>query len=143
MGTATQQRKMPRDRSLLQRLQAGEIILGDGNYCHTLERRGWCLAGFWTPEAAAENPAAIEQLATEYSRCGADVTQTYTFQAAALQGTGFPPGCNVTSQQVNEAACAVAARVRDSRGVGSRSVPGFWVADRSDAVYRARWRGRW
>ena len=38
------------------------------------------------------------------------------FQAAALQGTGFPPGCNVTSHQVNGAAFAVAARVRDARG---------------------------
>ena len=74
--------------------------------------RGWCLAGYWTPEAAAEHPAAIRQLATEYSRCGADVTQTYTFQAAALQGSGFPPGCQVTGRQVNMAAVSIAAEVR-------------------------------
>ena len=107
-------------------------------------RRGWCLAGFWTPEAAAEQPSAIEQLATEFSRCGADVTQTYTFQAALLHGSGFPPGCEVTSKQVNEAACAVAARVRAARGglvAGGLTqtglyIPGHNCKEQVQEVYR-------
>ena len=38
-GIQLQHKNMKHDRSLLQRLEAGEVILGDGNYCHTLERR--------------------------------------------------------------------------------------------------------
>ena len=102
------------------------------------------MAGFWTPEAAAEQPSAIEQLATEFSRCGADVTQTYTFQAALLHGSGFPPGCEVTSKQVNEAACAVAARVRAARGglvAGGLTqtglyIPGHNCKEQVQEVYR-------
>ena len=37
--------------------------------------RGYCLAGYWTPESAAEHPRAVEQLGIEFCRCGADVTQ--------------------------------------------------------------------
>ena len=55
--------------------------------------RGYCLAGYWTPESAAEHPQAVEHLGIEFSRCGADVTQTYTYQAPQLQGSDcFPPG---------------------------------------------------
>ena len=79
--------------------------------------RGYCLAGYWTPESAAEHPRAVEQLGIEFSRCGADVTQTYTYQAPQLQGSDcFPPGSSVTSVEVNEAACAIAARVRAAKG---------------------------
>ena len=68
--------------------------------------RGWCLAGRWTPEAAVEHPEAILQLAStpslarEYSQCGADVTQTYTFMGSgvmAFQGSGLKAaGCGGT-----------------------------------------------
>jgi len=104
-------------RSLLERLEDGEVILGDGSWSHTLERRGYCLAGYWTPESAAEHPHAVEQLGIEFSRCGADVIQTYTYQAPQLQGSDcFPPGSSVTNEEVNEAACAIAARVRAAKG---------------------------
>ena len=39
-----------------------EVILGDGSYIMTLEKRGYATAGSWTPEAAAEHPEAIEQV---------------------------------------------------------------------------------
>ena len=65
--------------SLLARLDAGEVILGDGSYTVTLEKRGYVLANAWTPESSVEHPEAVRQLALEFSRAGADVTQTYTF----------------------------------------------------------------
>merc|ERR1712107_406581 len=52
------------------------VILGDGSYIMTLEKRGYATAGSWTPEAAAEHPEAIEQLGIEFARAGADITQT-------------------------------------------------------------------
>merc|ERR1711971_921700 len=52
-------------QSLVGRLASGEVILGDGSYIMTLEKRGYATAGSWTPEAAAEHPEAIEQLGIE------------------------------------------------------------------------------
>ena len=37
------------------------------------------MAGPWTPEAACEHPEAVRQLALEFCRAGADITQTFTF----------------------------------------------------------------
>ena len=63
----------------MSRLDAGEVILGDGSYVITLEKRGYVLAGNYTPESAAEHPEAVEQLGIEFARCGADITQTFSF----------------------------------------------------------------
>jgi hypothetical protein len=38
----------------LSRLRRGEVILGDGSYVVTLEKRGYVKAGDWTPEASVE-----------------------------------------------------------------------------------------
>ena len=42
----------------MERLNAGEVIVGDGGYVMQLERRGYVKAGHWTPEAAVEHPEA-------------------------------------------------------------------------------------
>ena len=65
----------------MDRLNAGEIILGDGSYTITLEKRGYVLVNAWTPESSVEHPDAIKQLGYEFARCGGDITQTYTFFA--------------------------------------------------------------
>ena len=54
------------------------MIIGDGSYVITLEKRGYVKAGWYTPEAACEHPEAVKQLALEFARAGADVTQTFT-----------------------------------------------------------------
>ena len=36
-------------------------------------------AHHWTTEASVEHPGAVRQLAIEFARAGADITQTYTF----------------------------------------------------------------
>ena len=38
----------------MSRLRRGEVILGDGSYVVTLEKRGYVKAGDWTPEASVE-----------------------------------------------------------------------------------------
>ena len=63
----------------MERLKAGEVILGDGSYTITLEKRGYVLTNAWTPESAVEHPDAVQNLAMEFARAGGDVTQTYTF----------------------------------------------------------------
>ena len=45
-------------RSLLERLNAGEIVIGDGGMIFNLERRGYVHAGHYTPEVVIEHPDA-------------------------------------------------------------------------------------
>lgn len=47
-------------RSILERLCAGEVIVGDGGMTYALERRGYVKAGPWTPECTVEHPEAGE-----------------------------------------------------------------------------------
>ncbi len=45
-------------KGLLERLADGGVIVGDGSFVFTLEKRGYVAAGSWTPEAAALFPEA-------------------------------------------------------------------------------------
>ncbi|XP_018427430.1 PREDICTED: betaine--homocysteine S-methyltransferase 1 isoform X3 [Nanorana parkeri] len=69
-------------RGLLERLNAGEVVIGDGGFVFALEKRGYVKAGPWTPEAAVEHPEAVRQLHREFLRAGANVMQTFTFYAS-------------------------------------------------------------
>lgn len=42
----------------MERLDAGEIVIGDGGFVFALEKRGYVKAGPWTPEATVEYPEA-------------------------------------------------------------------------------------
>merc|ERR1711874_605191 len=79
----------------------------------TLEKRGYATAGQWTPEAAAEHPQAVEQLAVEFARAGADITQTFTFWC---HEDSLPKGCKFSCDEINQAACDIAKKVAKSRG---------------------------
>lgn len=68
-------------KGILERLADGPVI-GDGSVCVTLEKRGYCKAGPWTPEAVVEYPDAVIQLQREYLRAGADVIQTASFYSS-------------------------------------------------------------
>lgn len=97
----------------MSRLAAGEVILGDGSYIYTLERRGYAMAGMWTPEAAAEDPRAVEQLAIEFARAGADITQTFSFWCHEDK---LPKGCEFSVDEINQAACDIACSVARDKG---------------------------
>lgn len=45
-------------KGILDRLASGEIIVGDGGFCHGLEKRGYVKAGPWTPECVVNHPEA-------------------------------------------------------------------------------------
>lgn len=98
---------------MLERLGAGEVIIGDGGYIYTLERRGYATAGMWTPESAAEHPEAVEQLGIEFARAGADITQTFSFWCHEDK---LPKGCKFSVDQINQAACDIAAKVSKAKG---------------------------
>ena len=52
-----------------------KVLIGDGSYVFTLEKRGYVKSQVFTPEAAVEEPGAVRQLGEEFARAGADLTQ--------------------------------------------------------------------
>jgi len=103
-------------KGILERLNAGELVIGDGGYVWALEKRGYVKAGHWTPEAAVEHPEAVRQLHREFLRAGADVLQTFTFYCSddKLEISGNVT--NITGTQINEAACDLAREVANEGG---------------------------
>lgn len=43
-------------QTILERLNAGKLLIGDGGYITEMERRGYVKAGAWTPEVTVEHP---------------------------------------------------------------------------------------
>ncbi|XP_041102403.1 betaine--homocysteine S-methyltransferase 1 isoform X2 [Polyodon spathula] len=102
-------------KGILARLDAGEVVIGDGGFVFALEKRGYVKAGPWTPEAAVEHPEAVRQLHREFLRSGSDVMQTFTFYASddKLENRGNYVAQKFSGQKVNEAACDIAREVAD------------------------------
>uniref|UniRef100_A0A2K6QQ03 Betaine--homocysteine S-methyltransferase 2 n=1 Tax=Rhinopithecus roxellana TaxID=61622 RepID=A0A2K6QQ03_RHIRO len=69
-------------KGILERLESGEVVIGDGSFLISLEKRGYVKAGLWTPEAVIEHPDAVRQLHMEFLRAGSNVMQTFTFSAS-------------------------------------------------------------
>ncbi|XP_040435089.1 betaine--homocysteine S-methyltransferase 1 [Falco biarmicus] len=109
IGKTTKQGK----RGILQRLDAGEIVIGDGGFVFALEKRGYVKAGPWTPEATVEHPEAVRQLHREFLRAGSNVLQAFTFYASEdkLENRGNYVAEKISCQKVNEAACDIAREV--------------------------------
>uniref|UniRef100_H2YDK6 Hcy-binding domain-containing protein n=1 Tax=Ciona savignyi TaxID=51511 RepID=H2YDK6_CIOSA len=101
-------------KGLLELLVEGPVV-GDGSMCMTLEKRGYCRAGPWTPEAVLLYPDAVKQLLREYMRAGADVLQTPCY--ASSDGRLKRGNINYTvrhkfhTSEINEAACKIAHEV--------------------------------
>ncbi|KAM9102147.1 S-methylmethionine--homocysteine S-methyltransferase BHMT2 [Sarcophilus harrisii] len=93
-------------KGILERLNSGEVVIGDGSFVFTLEKRGYVKAGLWTPEASVEYPEAVRQLHMEYLRAGSNVMQTFTF-------FGGKDKLESKWKDVNEASCDLAREVAE------------------------------
>ena len=105
------------------------MILGDGSYVVTLEKRGYVKAGDWTPEASVEvscsslpfqtqEPDGVKTLGREFAKAGADVTQTFTFYSTddwvgTFEEEDAP---KLSCKQINTAACKIAKEVSEEYG---------------------------
>lgn len=49
-------------QGILERLDGGEVVVGDGGFLLCLEKRGYVKAGPWTPEVVVEHPEAGRSL---------------------------------------------------------------------------------
>jgi len=103
---------MATKKGLLQRLDEG-VVIGDGGFVFALEKRGYVMAGPWTPEAVLENPNAVVGLHREFLRAGSDVMQAFTFYASddKLNNRGNKSGKKHTCAAINKAACDLARQV--------------------------------
>ncbi|MFQ5873962.1 MAG: homocysteine S-methyltransferase family protein [Dehalococcoidia bacterium] len=68
-------------KGILERLSEG-VVLGDGGYVLELEKRGYIIAGPFTPVVVLEHPDAVRGLNYEFVRAGADVIQALAFYAS-------------------------------------------------------------
>ena len=102
---------------ILERLEKG-LVIGDGGFVFSLEKRGYVKAGPWTPEATVEHPEAVRQLHREFLRAGSDVMQTFTFYASEdkLQNRGNEAAKTHGVRDINDAACKLAREVADEGG---------------------------
>lgn len=111
---------MPTEKKgILERLNADELVIGDGGFVFALEKRGYVKAGPWTPEATVENPEAVRQLHREFLRAGADVMQAFTFYATddKLENRGNTAKANCGGgTAINQAACDLAHEVANEGG---------------------------
>eukprot|EP00112_Aurelia_sp_Birch-Aquarium-sp1_P002081 Seg1226.9 transcript_id=Seg1226.9/GoldUCD/mRNA.D3Y31 product="Betaine-homocysteine S-methyltransferase 1" protein_id=Seg1226.9/GoldUCD/D3Y31 len=96
-------------RCLIERLDAGEVIVGDGGMISNLERRGYVNSGVHTPEVVVEHPDAVRQLHREFIFSGADVLQPLTFRANNEQLRQY--GINATCEEISTKACKIAKEV--------------------------------
>ncbi|XP_019629987.1 PREDICTED: betaine--homocysteine S-methyltransferase 1-like [Branchiostoma belcheri] len=107
-----------RKKGLLERLGEGPVV-GDGSYVFTLERRGYVLAGPWTPEVVIEHPEAVKSLHREYLHAGADVLQASTFYSSddKLTMPGHEAGRTITCKELNDKACTILKEVSGAADV--------------------------
>lgn len=99
---------------ILEKLNAGEVLVGDGGMTHALEKRGYVKAGPYTPECTVEYPDAVRQLHREFVRAGADVIQAFTFSMDDDMGSSEAKHGAI---KINQAACDLAKRVAQEGGV--------------------------
>lgn len=105
----------------MERLDDGEVIIGDGSYIKTLEQRGYVLACDWTPEVVVKHPDAVRELGKEFARAGADITQTCTYYASATNMCCNDDGeierrRGASCTEINQKACEIANELSEKYG---------------------------
>lgn len=110
-------------KGILERLREG-AVLGDGGYVLELEKRGYVLAGPFTPEATVEHPEAVLELHREFVDAGAEVIQALAFygdrEKLATVGYGDRVG------DINRAAVRLARQAAGDRALVAGNLSMTW-----------------
>jgi len=124
-------------KGIMERLRDG-VVLGDGGYVLELEKRGYVLAGPFTPEATVEHPDAVLELSREFVDAGAEVIQALAFygdrEKLATVGYGDRVG------DINRAAVRLARQAAGDRALvaGNRSMTWQYEPESRSAADRVR-----
>jgi betaine-homocysteine S-methyltransferase len=110
-------------KGIMERLREG-LLLGDGGYVLELEKRGYVLAGPFTPEATVEHPDAVLELSREFVDAGAEVIQALAFYGdrGKLATVGF--GDRVGD--INRAAVRLARQAAGDRALVAGNLSMTW-----------------
>jgi betaine-homocysteine S-methyltransferase len=128
---------MSTGKGILERLRDG-VVLGDGGYVLELEKRGYVLAGPFTPEATVEHPDAVRALHREFVDAGAEVIQALAFYGdrdkLATVGYGDRVG------DINRAAVRLARQAAGDRALvaGNLSMTWQYAPESPGAANRVR-----
>lgn len=110
-------------KGLMERLREG-VVLGDGGYVLELEKRGYVLAGPFTPEATVEHPDAVLELSREFVDAGSEVIQALAFygdrEKLATVGYGDRVG------DINRAAVRLARQAAGDRALVAGNLSMTW-----------------
>lgn len=119
-------------KDILEQLASG-IVLGDGGYIVELEKRGYVIAGPFTPELAITHPEAIREMHREFLNAGAEVLQVMAFYGSRekLATVGFAD----KTFEINQAATRLAKEVAGDKALvaGDLSATWKWQADSQSA----------
>lgn len=111
---------------ILERLKR-DVVLGDGGYIIELERRGYVIAGPFTPELAVTHPEAIRELHREFLNAGAEVLQVMAFYGSRekLATVGYAD----RTREINQAATRIVREVAGDKAwvAGDLSATWKWV----------------
>lgn len=70
-------RAKPQKKGLLERLDAGPVVVAEG-YLFELERRGYLQAGSFVPEVVLDNPEVVTRLHEDFVHAGSEVVEAFT-----------------------------------------------------------------
>jgi betaine-homocysteine S-methyltransferase len=115
---------------ILTRLSNG-IVLGDGGYIIELERRGYVVAGAFTPELAITHPAAITQMHQEFLNAGAEVVQVMAFYGSREKLNTV--GKADRTFEINQAATRLARDAAAGRALVAGDLSATWKWEASSA----------
>src|SRR3989441_8423154 len=100
------------------------IVLGDGGYIVELERRGYVIAGPFTPELALTHPDAIREMHREFLDAGAEVLQVMAFYGSRekLATVGYGD----KTREINQVATRLAKEVAGDRALVAGDLSATW-----------------
>src|SRR5438552_6798873 len=109
--------------NILQQLSKG-VVLGDGGYIVELEKRGYVVAGAFTPELAISHPNAIRAMHQEFLNAGAEVLQVMAFYGSREKLATV--GKADRTFEINRAATNIAKEVAGDRAFVAGDLSATW-----------------
>jgi betaine-homocysteine S-methyltransferase len=126
----------PARKTLLQRLQDGIVLCGEG-YVFELERRGYVKSGPYVPEVVLDFPEAVLELHREYARAGSDVVLALTYYAHRDKMKVVNRDRDV--EELNRQAVRLARQVAEETGtLLAGNICNTWVYDPKDHTRSSR-----
>jgi betaine-homocysteine S-methyltransferase len=110
-------------KNILERLSEGNV-LGDGGYIVELEKRGYVVAGAFTPELALSHPEAIREVHREFLHAGAEVLQVMAFYGSREKLATV--GQADRTFEINQAATRIAKEVAGEEALVAGDLSATW-----------------